>query len=277
MSINRDPKVSYFYTFYVLVVTLTGTSSCLTLVGASMAETQAVITVLKQALRQRNVTYADVAAGLSMSEANVKRMFAAERMTLNRIEDICRLVSLDLSSLFQLYDESLHKIQQLTEDQEKQLVADTKLLLVAVCVRNDLNFEEILANHHISESELIRCLAKLDRLKVIDLLPRNKIKLRIDENFNWIDNGPIESFYKKTIQNEFLDGKFDSGGRQFLFGLFSDNSKLILQKRLQTLAHEFIQLHRQDRQLPFDQRSSVGLLVATRDWEFSILAPYVKS
>ena len=242
-----------------------------------MAETQNVINTLKRALRSSGTTYAKVAEGLEMSEANVKRMFAAERITLDRIEAICRLMDMSLGDLFQLYEESRHRIQQLTEDQEKELVADTKLLLVAVCVRNELDYQEILQNHHISETDLIQCLAKLDRLKVIDLLPNNRIKLRIDPNFSWIPHGPIERFYEKAIQKEFIEGRFEHQNRVFLFGLLSEQSKAIIQERLQDLSREFIQLHRQDRKLPWDKRSTVGMLMAVRDWEFSILAPYVKN
>lgn len=241
-----------------------------------MSETQAVITTLKQALRARNLTYADVARGLAMSEANVKRMFAAERMTLDRIEAICGLLRMELADLFQLYEEGRQRITQLTEDQERELVADTKLLLVAVCVRNHSDFEEILLHHHLSEADVIQCLAKLDRLKIIDLLPGNRIKLRIDENFSWITNGPIENFYEKAIQGEFLSRGFAPHQRQFVFGMLSESSEAIIHNRLQALSNEFIRLHRQDRELPLANRRSVGLLTAIRHWEFSILSPYKK-
>ncbi len=241
-----------------------------------MSETRGLIQALKQALRQHPMTYAEVATGLGMSEANVKRLFASERITLDRVEAICRLIDMGLSDLFALYSAGREQIQQLSEEQEQELVADARLLLVAVCVRNELNFVEILQYHHLSETELIRCLAKLDRLKVIDLLPGNRIRLRIDRNFRWIENGPIEQFYRKTIQHEFINGRFEADGRRFCFGMLGRNSQALLKKRLEALAYDFIQLHLADRALPWDQRNSVGLLMALREWEFSILSPYVK-
>lgn len=241
-----------------------------------MSESHALIQTLKQTLRRHPMTYAQVAEGLDMSEANVKRLFASERFALERIEAICKLMGMELSDLFQLYESGKQKIEQLTEDQEKELVADTQLLLVAVSVRNQLNFEEILQYHHISDSDLIRALAKLDRLKIIDLLPGNKIKLKIDQNFNWIAGGPIERFYQKAIQPEFLHSRFDSDGRRFLFAMLSDNSQAILKNKLKQLSNDVIELHRTDRQLPWNKRNSVGILVAMREWDFSILSPYVK-
>tara|TARA_B110000116_G_scaffold231037_1_gene213725 strand:- start:247 stop:987 length:741 start_codon:yes stop_codon:yes gene_type:complete len=241
-----------------------------------MSETRALIKTLKQALRRHPLTYAEVACGLGMSEANVKRLFASERIALDRIEAICRLIDMDLSDLFQLFQAQRQQIQQLSDDQEKELVADSQLMLVAVSVRNQLNFAEILQYHHISESNLIRALAKLDRLKIIDLLPNNKIKLRIDQNFSWIKGGPIERFYQTAIQNEFLHSHFDSNGRRFVFGMLGENSQAIIHNRLQALAREFVELHQADRQLPWNKRKSVGMLMATREWDFSILSPYVK-
>ena len=47
-----------------------------------MPQTDALIDTLKQALKTSHLTYAEVARRLNMSEANVKRMFAAKRFTL---------------------------------------------------------------------------------------------------------------------------------------------------------------------------------------------------
>ena len=149
---------------------------------------------------------------------------------------------MDLMDLFELYDAERHRLMQLTVDQERELVADSLVLLVAVAVRNHLSFEDILATHHVKEPELIRSLVKLDRLKIISLLPNNKIKLRIDEAFSWIPNGPIEQFYLKAIQQEFLAGQFGQNARLFSFGLLSESSAAQIQDKLAALTHEFTQL-----------------------------------
>ncbi|MFC6671272.1 helix-turn-helix domain-containing protein [Marinobacterium aestuariivivens] len=151
-----------------------------------MAQTEAIIATLKRTLRASGLTYADVARGLGMSEANVKRLFASERFSLARIEQICQLMQMDLSELFQRYESSRSRITRLSEEQERELVADPLLLMIAVFVQNHLGYDDIIGRYNISERDCIRCLAKLDRLHVIDLLPNNRIKLRIDERFSWI-------------------------------------------------------------------------------------------
>ena len=243
-----------------------------------MAQTEALIETLKQALKQHRLTYADVAYKLEMSEANIKRMFATKRFSLDRLEDICNLMQLELSDLFQLYEESRQRITQLTLEQEKELMSDASLLLVAVSVRNRLSFADIIHNYDIETTECIRHLAKLDKLKIIDLLPNNRIKLRIDENFRWLSNGPIEKFFEKQVQAQFLKSGFkgELEQRLFLFGLLGDSSTQILHNKLKSLAQEFAELHRQDSNLPLDKRHNIGFMMALRPWDLDVFFPLHK-
>lgn len=75
--------------------------------------------------------------------------------------------------------------------QEKELVSDIKLLLMAHFLINGLLFSEVISDYDISESEGVQLLAKLDRMRIIELLPGNRVKMMISKNFQWIDNGPI--------------------------------------------------------------------------------------
>ena len=240
-----------------------------------MAQTAALIDTLKQALKSHRLTYAQIATKLDMSEANIKRMFAAKRFTLNRLEEICQLMQMELSDLFQLYEESRQQITQLTLEQEKELVSDDKLLLVAVSVRNRLSFNDIINNYQISETECIRYLAMLDKLKIIDLLPNNRIKLRIDDDFRWLPNGPIDRFFEQQIKNQFLKSRFkgDLEQRLFLFGLLGDSSTQIIMNKMQSLAKEFTDLHRQDAKLPLEKRHNIGFMLAMRPWDLEIFEP----
>jgi len=240
-----------------------------------MAQTEALIDTLKQALKSQHMTYAEVALKLGMSEANVKRMFATKRFTLERLEDVCRLIQLELSDLFQLYEESRKRITTLTKEQEKELISDTKLLLVAVSVRNRLCFDDIVNNYNISATECIRHLAKLDKLKIIDLLPNNRIKLRVDEHFHWLPNGPIERFYEKQIQSQFLKGAFNGEleERLFLYGLLGDSATQVMMNKMNALAKEFAELHRQDAHMPLDKRHNIGFMLALRPWDLEAFLP----
>jgi DNA-binding Xre family transcriptional regulator len=244
-----------------------------------MSQITGLVAVLKQVLRTNGWTYAKLAQALDMSEANIKRLFASERFTLERLEQVCGLLELELSDLFLLYEQSRQRITRLTEAQERQLVADMRLLLVAVCVRNHLTFEDIIASYLLAPTECIRHLARLDKLGIIDLLPGNRIKLRIDENFHWIPGGPIEMFFTRQVQPDFLDASFSGEGdhRHFVYGLLSEASREVMARKLQMLAQELVALHRQDAALPLSKKHSTGLLLAMRQLEITAFQTLRKS
>lgn len=243
-----------------------------------MAQIKAVVETLKKQLKSQQLTYAEIARRLGMSEANVKRMFATKRFSLERLEQICNLMQMELSDLFQLYEESRQQVTQLTQEQERELVSDSRLLLVAVSVRNRLSFDDIIGHYQISETECIRHLARLDRLKIIDLLPNNRIKLRISEDFRWLPNGPIERYFEQQIQAKFLKSGFSHAGQQrlFLFGLLSEASHQVVLTKLQLLAKEFTELQRQDARLPLDKKENLGLLLALKPWEYDLFQPMLR-
>ena len=120
-------------------------------------------------------------------------------------------------------EKNVELTQQLTLEQETELVSDIKLLLMAYFLLNKLSFEDVISIYDISKTEGIRLLAKLDRMKIIELMPGNRVKLKFAKDFRLIPGGPIERFYEKTVQQEFFDSSFDGKGefRIFVSGFFS--------------------------------------------------------
>ena len=72
-------------------------------------QTTQLIETLKQHLRSQGVTYKDLAKHLSMSEANVKRMFSQNKLSLERLETICNLLHMDILQLAQNAQNQQHK------------------------------------------------------------------------------------------------------------------------------------------------------------------------
>ena len=111
-----------------------------------MSQIQQITDTLKQLLREQKVTYKDLADHLDLSEANIKRIFSNCSFSLERLEQICDVIDLNLSDLFVLSEKAQQTITELSLEQEQELVANPKLLLVAVCVRDGWSFSEII-NH----------------------------------------------------------------------------------------------------------------------------------
>ncbi len=235
-----------------------------------MSGAAALISALKKTLKAHSIPYRKVAGALDLSEASVKRLFSQRNFTLERLERICQLMDLTIADLVKIADAENPAMSELTEAQEKELVSDFKLLLVAVLVIEGWVFEDILTHYDLTEPEAIQRLARLDRLKLIELLPKNRIKLLIAPNFAWRKNGPIEKFFTQNVKEAFLRSRFDQSDEAllFLYGLLSDRSNAVIQRRLEQVAKEFNELHQEDLQLPLEQRQGCSMILAIRPWDF---------
>lgn len=238
-----------------------------------MSESQKVLDSLKKALRNNGITYAQVAAHLELSEASIKRIFSENSLSVDRMMQICDMMDMRLQDLVQLMQETESAaISALSWKQEQSIVDDIVMLLITVCVLNRWSMNEIIAHFEIAETDCIRYLAKLDRLKIIDLQPGNSFRLRVATNFKWLDGGPIQTFFQRYIEAEFFSSAF-IGKREnltVLNGLLSDASYADLSRKMADLAREFNKLNDADAGLPVGERSTLTLVMATRPWHYSL-------
>ena len=237
-----------------------------------MPQAVLLIEVVKNALRERGLTYARVAEGLGLSESSVKRVFSQENLSLDRLEQICALMDLEIADLFELTRAAEKRITELTEEQEKVLVSDPKVLLIAILAINHWTAAVMLEKYRFSESELVALLVRLDRLGIIDLLPGNRIKVRLAHNFSWRKGGPIQGFFEERVQEQFFKSSFLGRGelRITLQGSLSAKSNELLQQRMRKLAEEFDSLVGEDRSLDHGMRDGMTMVMAIRPWELAL-------
>lgn len=239
-----------------------------------MYETKALVHTLKKCLKRNNLQYKDVAQHLNLSEASVKRLFSQEDISLQRLEKILSLMNMRLLDLFELLNKQDEYISQLTPEQEKTLVQNPKLLLTIFLLLNGWLLEQIIQTFAINEFEMTQLLTKLDRLKLIELLPFNKIKLLTANNFSWQKHGPVQSFFEQQVLTDYFKDKFNSANSKLIFlaGTYSDSSIEKIKMLMEELALKMNELMQQDLKLPLDKRSGVGAVLAVRKWELAIIS-----
>lgn len=239
--------------------------------NAEMPQITPLIKTLKRELKAQGKTYVDVAKLLNLSEASVKRLFAEENFTLQRLEVICHLLGLEMSDLMLKMASEQRRITQLTESQEKEIASDLILMLVTISVMNGFSYHDIVERYTISGTECIQKLAALDRLKLIELLPNNRVKLLIAPNFHWLPNGPIQRFFREKVEQEFFNSDFAKETELLIVtnGLLSRTSNAEFQKKMQRLAREFDELVQGDLGLPHDEHEGVSIVLAIREWRYS--------
>lgn len=236
-----------------------------------MSEIDRIVGTLKRHLKAQGVTYRDLAAKLAISEPSVKRMFASRRFTVDRLVEIAQLLGFTLAELAQESTVAEGRLHTLDESQERELVSDDRLLLVAVCVLNHWSVADIRQAYALNETDIIGRLAKLDRLRLIHLLPGNRIRLNIARDFDWLPRGPIRRFFQQQGMDEFLASTFTGSDEVLAFShaMLTDSAIAKMQGELRKLRQRFHELHEESLVAPLSKRRGTGLLLAMREWELA--------
>lgn len=134
---------------------------------------------------------------------------------------------------------------------------------------NNWTFEQIVATYDLTDAECIGCLTRLDRRRIIELMPGNRIRPLISRTFSWRPDGPIQRYFHSRIESEYMGSRFDRPDELFLFvsGMLSHASMAELIAVLRRTARDFAERHRDDLALPLAQRAGTSLLIALRPWE----------
>ena len=123
-----------------------------------MTTSARIIDTLKRQFKVRGLTYKVLAERLELSESAVKHMFSTGNFSLRRLDDICAILELDIGDLVNISESQEPKIEQLSDDNERAIVADIRLLLITYCLINYWTFDEIIERYDIAPAEGLKYL-----------------------------------------------------------------------------------------------------------------------
>jgi hypothetical protein len=235
-----------------------------------MAGRTHIVTELKRALRISGHTYTQVAQKLDLSVASVKRLFSQEDLSLARIDAICELIGLSLIEILDRARERAAPATQLTVAQESEIVSDLRLLFMTWLVLIRTPFEEMVQTYRFNEREALRYLIRLDRLKVIELQPGNRVRLLVSRHFSWRAGGPVQKYIDQKLLREFFASHFTEPTEEFFFhgGRVSQDALSRMKRALQGAARECAEIIERDRSTTQD-RVGAAFVLALRPWNYS--------
>ncbi len=230
-----------------------------------------VLQVLRAELRAAGITYKVLAQRIRMSESSVKRIFAQKDMSLSRLAQICKSAGIALEDVLRQAADTTPQADTLTLAQEKSVVADPMLLLVAICCLGHWSLEQIVETYNLSEAECIRKLVRLDRLELIELKPMNRYRLRVSAAFRWRADGPVQQYFRHAVVQDYFTGRFDQPGETLMCvpARLSQQSAQDMVKKIQQLTGELARLQQDDRRLLPQERDGFTLLLGFQSWELS--------
>jgi transcriptional regulator with XRE-family HTH domain len=235
-----------------------------------MSTTTDLVAAIKKELKAAQMTYADLALALDMAESSVKRMLAKGDMSLSKVDAICRALKLDFAELARRVADAQPLLTEMTAEQERAVVADKKLLLVAICVLSQWTLEQITAQYRVSEAECVKYLVQLDRIGIIELRAFNRYRLKLAKTFRWHPHGAVMNYFRDHALLDYFAGGFDGRGEGLLLvhGSVSRTLAPLFMERLQRVAQDFAHQHQTDQKLTEKDREGYTLVLGMRSWEF---------
>ncbi|WP_311269501.1 hypothetical protein [Sphingobium sp. WCS2017Hpa-17] len=232
-------------------------------------------TVLKQQIRLRGMRYRDIAEQLGVSVMTVKRYLNSERLPIEIIEDIGLCMGLSLLEIAEIAkaDDGRDALD-LELQQEHALASDNALALMRLLLYSGMSVPDIMSEYAIDEPTVISLLTRLDRLKLIELLPGNRVRIRGTHHVEWRPGGPIRHTIEHNIRHHFV--QMDFANTEQFFGYesvrLSKASMRQLEEHMRQLVRQVRILHRIDQGVRNDEKQWYTLLVAQREtnWGFPV-------
>ncbi|MBN3761215.1 helix-turn-helix transcriptional regulator [Burkholderia sp. Ac-20365] len=234
-----------------------------------MSEIDEICKFIKDVMKTRRITYRRAAELLGISEVSVKRLFSQRRLSAERLSDFARILDMTLVELVTLAATPKKAVAALSEEQESRLVADETLLLVTVCAMNHWTVDEIVGVYNITRAQCIKHLLTLERMEIADLLPGDRIRLRVSRDFGWLPGGPFQRFFVTQELGDFLASHFagEDETLEFVHGMLTQSAIAELQVELRRVRQRVGALHAESIGAPLSDKRGTGIVIAMREWE----------
>lgn len=139
-------------------------------------EYRQVRATLKKVIKNRNLTYAQLAKIMKTSEVTVKRFFSEDKYS-TRLFEICETLELSFFDLVETAKIARKKAFQLTEAQDRFFVKNIGHFAIFREIYRKRSIKEIQKRWKLTNPQMTKVLTPLERLKLIEVLPNNGIRV----------------------------------------------------------------------------------------------------
>lgn len=237
-----------------------------------MSQIDQFLSSLKRTLKAKNILYRDLAKALQLSESSVKRILSNKTLSLDRLEEICRVADISFSEVVKSANlEEANQAVTLTEEQEKALAENIRLLHYFMMLQDGKTPQKIEREYQISSVEAKKYLFLLDRLNLIELHPRDKVKFKRQGFLRFRRDGPVGKALFEQTKSSYLN--YDFTPEDYLRFSFVKIS-------LPTMAKYKAKLERLMMDMQEDSKfegehgvpvADIGVLLSFRPWQYSYM------
>ncbi|MGE5086061.1 MAG: helix-turn-helix domain-containing protein [Bacillota bacterium] len=242
-----------------------------------MSQIDQFLSALKRSLKAKNILYRDLAKALDLSESSVKRILSSKSLSLERLEEICRVADLSFSEVVKSANlEDANQFFFLTDEQENALAENARLLHYFMMLLDGRTPQRIEKEYQLSRSEAQKFLFQLDRLGLIELHPRDKVKIKRHGFLRFRRDGPVGKALFEQTKTNYLT--YDFRPEDYIRFTLLKISPATLAKYKGKLERLMVEMQEDSK---FDTEHNVpatdtGVLLSFRPWQYSYMGAIKK-
>lgn len=165
---------------------------------------KAIMASLREHASAKGYTQIVLAKKLNVSLPTLKRWLAGKAVTLENLKRLADSVGVSFVDLAAAVEDKEGTRLQYTIEQEEQLAKNPELLAFFDYLIRGYSPMNVQKKFLLSTVFLERCLSRLDKLGLIDWLPKNKAALKFVGEPQWRKGGPLAKRFGDQIRSEFL-------------------------------------------------------------------------
>lgn len=232
-----------------------------------MTESSLIIESLRQQLKARGYTYTDLSKEWKLSVSSVKRIMSGEDLSLQKIEQACKLMHMSVADFYEQVQFSRNlEFVYMSVKQEEFMATDAKLLHFFMLLQESWNISKISKTYSISNVDIQKYLIALDKNKLIELLPHNKVKKLFNSQLRFRREGPLAKNLRDKVKASFLESDFNRENEHLSVLSISLTSSDFAELKAQFLKISREQSAQSDNRQSSHAAQEFGVVMAVRPW-----------
>lgn len=224
--------------------------------------------LLKKKARTKGITQAQLAKNLKVSLPTVKRWFGGGTLTIQALQQLTTEIGVSLTEVFSTIEEVSERSFQYTEKQELFFSNNLGCLAFFDNLLRGYAPIQIQRKFKMSDEKIVLFLSKLDKLQLIEWLPKNKIKLLVSGEPAWKKDGPLSKKLRNDIFKDFTERE-DKLKSHFFLHDYTAEDKTEIERKINELI-DFAKRANNRAKSKVDESQPTGFYVSLQNFRWSI-------
>lgn len=178
---------------------------------------------VRDKIKEKGFTQEEFARMIGVSIPTLSRWLRGEGLLFQDLNLMVEKLGIRLSELAMLAEGDVSNKFTYSAEQEAVFVNTDGLLAFFDQLLNGKTASHIAKSFKLTEKSINFYLSKLDKLKLIEWLPNNKVKILVNGEPSWIVGGPLSQKLRKQIIDEHIHHYLNSR-EQLKIGIYSLSS-----------------------------------------------------